>query len=422
MGHDRDHGVTLEEARARVRACFTPVADVEDAPLERALGRVLAEDVIARADVPPFDNSAMDGWALAVASLTATTELAIAGEAFAGRPMRGAVPAGACARVMTGAPIPDGCDTVVMQEHAREEGGRVRVDLEARGARAGQHVRRAGEDVRANTVALAKGRALRPVDVGVCASVGHASVRVWRRPRVAFFSTGDELRPAGAPLGPGQLWDSNRHVLRASIERCGAEAIDLGDVGDDLPALSRALERVLAATPRVDALVTTGGVSVGVADRVFDAVRALGSPLGSVEALEVRMKPGRHYVIGRLAHALRSAATTAFVGLPGNPVANAVGFFTLVRPALLACAGHDPVLDPIQLRAIARSDFRAGEGRVELQRGVAWREHEGAAWSVRSTGAQGAGMLRSMAEANCLVILRGPVSQNETVDIQLLDS
>jgi molybdopterin molybdotransferase len=441
MPHAHDHGLSLDDAREAVRACFVPLEDTaegtEKVSLDDALGRVLAEAVVARVNVPAFDNSAMDGYAVAWSTLDADlsgeAELDVVGEAFAGRPLDGVVPSGACVRVMTGAVIPAGCDTVVMQEDARPSSKPAAGDLGAdkntvrlgAGHRMGQHVRRVGEDVRAGDVAIAKGRGLRAVDLGVCASVGVASVRVFRRLRVAFFSTGDELRPVGTPLGPGQLWDSNRHVLRGLLAQCGVDTVDLGDVGDDVERLRSTLAE---ASSSVDAIVSTGGVSVGVADHVFAAA----SPLGSVRALEVRMKPGRHYVVGVLkngdTHALRRHAGCAYVGLPGNPVAVAVGFLQLVRPALRAASGLDPTPTPVRIEAVARTPLRASYGRTELHRGVAWREHgEGAEqhekWSVRSTGTQGAGVLRSMAEANCFIVLaeRGEVAIGETVEVELFD-
>jgi len=397
-------GLPVEVARALIAARLPVVGGVESLAVAAALGRVLADDVISPIDVPAHDNAAMDGYAFAAAESTragnAPLRLRVAGTALAGAAWNGTPGPGECVRIMTGAVMPAGCDTVVMQEMATREGDWV---VLPGGQKPGQNRRRRGEDLQAEQPALRRGRLLRPADLGLLASLGIATVTVRRRLRVAFFSTGNELRSPGETLAAGCIYDSNRTTLRAMLERLGVEAIDLGLVRDDPAALEAVLNE---AATRADAILTSGGVSVGEAD----FTRALLARLGEVAFWNIAMKPGRPFAFGRIGSAM-------LFGLPGNPVATMVAFYVFVREALLTMAGVNETALPV-LRARCTSAIRKPPGRSEYQRGILAPGATG--WEVRVTGAQGSGILRSMSEANCLILLppeQGDVAPGETVDL-----
>jgi molybdopterin molybdotransferase len=402
---DRDpETLSLEEARGRILGQVGVIGFAQRVALRDALGRILAEPVISPLDVPSHTNSAMDGYALAGADLVAegVTGLTLAGEALAGHPFSGEVGPGRCIRIMTGAPMPAGTDTVVMQEQAEESAGRVRL---APGQRTGQNVRRAGEDIAAGDAVLAAGRALTPADLGLLASLGVPEVAVRRSPRVAFFSTGDELRSVGEVLGEGEVYDSNRYTLYGMLTRLGVDVLDLGVVPDDPDLLERAL---LGASAEADAVITSGGVSVGEADYV----RGLLARLGRVSFWKIAIKPGRPLTFGRIGDAL-------FFGLPGNPVAVMVTFYQFVRPALvkLMSGREEP---PLTVTAQCRSRIRKRPGRTEFPRGVLGRG-PGGGLTVELTGRQGSGVLRSMSLADCFILLpeeAGDVEPGDPVLVQ----
>ena len=371
--------------------------------MRAALGRVLAADAISPIDVPAHDNSAMDGYAFSIDDLGAgETRLRIAGSAFAGRPYGAAIAAGECVRIMTGAVLPIGADAVAMQETVRVDGDEVVVPP---GQKAAQNIRRRGEDLRAGHVALAAGKLLRPADIGLLASLGRGEVVARRRVRVAVFSTGDELCSIGAAAQPGEIYDSNRYTLWGMLTRLGCEVLDMGIVRDRPAALEAALRDAAAAA---DVVVTSGGVSVGEAD----FIRGLMARLGDVAFWKIAMKPGRPMAFGRI-------GTASLFGLPGNPVATMVAFYEFVRPALLKIAGVAPLAPLPTFAARCGESIRKGKGRTEFVRGVL-RCTDGA-WQVRPTGAQGSGILRSMAEANCFIVLeseRGDVAAGDAVTVQ----
>ena len=403
--HHGHEALRLEEARARMVAAITPVAGEESVDLRSALGRVLARDVHSTVDVPSHRNSAMDGYALAGSELpvAGSASFEVIGTAWAGRPFTGEVGRGQCVRIMTGATVPEATDTVVMQEHVGLEQGRAVIEA---GHRAGQHVRPVGEDIRRGELALAAGGVLGPARIGLLASVGVGTVPVRRRPRVAIFSTGDELRPIGTELAAGQIYDSNRYSLAGMLARLGVEVIDLGVVPDTREATLRAFE---TAAAQADAIITTGGVSVGDADYVTETLQRH----GEFGFWKVAMKPGKPIAFGRFGAA-------CFFGLPGNPVSTMVTFYQLVQPALLALAGVTDAELPIQVRAICETRLRKAPGRLEFQRGVLARR-PGGGYTVRSTGHQGSGVLRSMSEANCFIILsfeQGDVQAGTEVEVQ----
>jgi molybdopterin molybdotransferase len=410
-GYDPE-ALRVDKAREAIRACLTPVAEVESVPIRQALGRVLAQDIVPGINVPGHDNCAMDGWAVRSADLSSSQDVLLKeiGSAFAGRAYQGTVRAGECVRVMTGAVMPPGADTVVVQEVCRAENERVVVPA---GQKTGQNVRAAGEDLKAGVPVLRAGGPVRAAELGLIASLGIAEVRVKRRLRVAFFSTGDELASIGAPLQEGQVYDSNRYTLHGMLQGLGVDIIDLGVVRDDPAKLEAALRDAAA---RADAIITTGGVSVGEAD----FVKQLMARLGEVLFWKIAMRPGRPMAFGRIA----SGAGSAFLfGLPGNPVAVMVTFHQFVRDALLVLGGRTDAFEIPLLNAASASAIRKVPGRTEYQRGILFRD--GGEWKVRTTGQQGSGVLRSMSEANCFIVLeheRGSVAAGEPVAVQLMDA
>ena len=403
----------VERAQEFISRLVPTVQAVEQLPLRGALGRVLARDIVSTIDVPAADNSAMDGYALRAADLSADADTSfhvVGATAFAGAPREAGVAAGQCTRIMTGALMPPGLDTVVPQEFVRRDGDRIVVPAGV--VRSGDNRRLAGEDLAQGEAALRAGRLLRPADLGLLASLGHAEVAVRRRVRVAFFSTGNELRSVGEPLAAGCVYDSNRYTLWGMLQRLGVELIDLGVVRDDPRALEAAFVQAAACA---DAIITSGGVSVGEADHTKEVM----ARLGDVLFWRIAMRPGRPMAIGRIGSAGGGAI---LFGLPGNPVAVMVTFYALVRDALLAMSGAQPQPLPM-LRAASTTDLRKKPGRTEYQRGCVSR-NAGGLWQVTVASAQGSGILRSMSEANGLVVLhhaQGDVAAGEPVDVLPFD-
>jgi molybdopterin molybdotransferase len=397
--------LSVPEAQRLIEQLITPVGESAVVVLTEGLGRTLAIDIVSSIDVPAHDNSALDGYALRGADLATTgpTTLTVTGSAVAGRPHEGYVASGSCVRITTGAVLPSPCDTVVARERAHLDGAVVVLDANQA---PGQNCRKRGEDLARGQLALAAGRRLTPADLGLLASLGVGEIPVFRRPRVAFFSTGDELRAIGEPLDAGDVYDSNRYTLFGMLKNLGVEAIDLGLVRDDQDSLRRTLEH---ACGTVDAIITSGGVSEG--ERDF--TRAVLQAMGELSFLKIAMKPGRPMAMGRLHSGAQSAY---FFGLPGNPVAVMVTFYVLVRDALLRLGGARP--EPLAL-ITARSEtaIRKSPGRTDYLRAIAYATPEG--WRVRTTGAQGSGILSSMSAANCLIVLgheRADVAADEIVE------
>jgi molybdopterin molybdotransferase len=397
-------------------ARFVPKVEVvERIALRSALGRVLAQDLVSQIDVPAHDNSAMDGYALRGADLAVAgpTVLRVAGTGYAGARFEGGTAAGECVRIMTGAVMPAGHDTVVPQEFCAVEGDRV--SIPAGVVRTGDNRRLAGEDLARGEAALQAGRVLRPADIGLAASLGIGELPVRRRLRVAFFSTGDELRSIGEPLDAGCVYDSNRYTIHAMLSRLGVELLDLGVVRDDPDALEAAFR---GAAEAADAVITSGGVSVGEADHTKQVM----ARLGEVAFWKIAMRPGRPMAFGRIAAPGAGSRCAVLFGLPGNPVAVMVTFYAFVRDALLAMAGATPAPLPM-LRARSVAAIRKKPGRTEYQRGIVSRGSDGD-WDVTLTGAQGSGILRSMSVANGLVVLhhaQGSVEPGERVDVLPFD-
>lgn len=396
--------LTVEEARARILQSVTAVECPQKVAVRAALGRVLAEDVLSTFDVPAHNNSAMDGYAVPARDLPAsgTRTLQVVGTAWAGRPFTATVQPGEAVRIMTGAVVPAGCDAVVMQEQAQCDGDQLRIGS---GHRAGQNIRRAGEDLAKGHIALARGHRMQPADLGLLASLGISEVHVQRPLRVAFFSTGDELRSVGEPLETGQIYDSNRYTLFGMLTRLGVDIIDLGVVGDEPGAIRDAF---LQAAANADCVITSGGVSVGEADYVKQVL----DEVGEIRFWKIAMKPGRPLAFGRIGAA-------GFFGLPGNPVAVMVTFYQFVQPALRHMAGESEVTLP-QFTVPCLSRLKKRAGRSEFQRGILSRDEQGQ-WVVRKTGAQGSGVLSSMSNANCFIVLPPQSMEIEPGDSVLVE-
>ena len=403
------NSMPVPKAREFIARFLTPVTTVEHLHIRAALGRITAEDVILPLDVPSHDNSAMDGYAVRYADLKADGEvtLKVVGSSFAGVPFKGDVKPGASVRIMTGGVMPAGADTIVMQEHVKASGDSVTI---GGGHKKNQNLRRAGEDLKTGQIALKRGTLLRPAEIGMIASLGIGEIAVYRKLRVAYFSTGDELRSIGTTLGAGQIYDSNRYTIQGMLARLGCESIDMGVVRDDPKLLEQAFR---VASLSADVVITSGGVSVGEADFVKDLLEKL----GEVVFWKIAMKPGRPLAYGKLGNA-------HFFGLPGNPVSVMVTFYQFVREALLKLSGRDPIPPLPSFKVPCTSSLKKAPGRTEFQRGVLTQDESGN-WSVYVTGDQGSGILRSMSEANCFIILpeaQGNVASGALVDVQVMDS
>jgi molybdopterin molybdotransferase len=399
-------------AQQAIQAFIEPIDAAETVALDAALGRVLAADIVSPIDVPAHDNSAMDGYAFRAADpADATTALRIVGNALAGHKFAGTVAAGECVRIMTGAMMPDDCDTVVPQEFVKLHTENT-IEFAASAVKAGDNRRLRGEDLARGKAALRQGSILRPAALGLLASLGIGEVPVQRRLRVAFFSTGDELRSIGEPLDDGCVYDSNRYTIRGMLLRLGCEPIDMGVVADNPAALEAALR---AGCEKADAIITSGGVSAGDADYTMPMM----ARLGDVMFWKLAMRPGRPMAFGKIASNGHSAY---LFGLPGNPVAVMVSFYFFARDALLRMMGAASAPLPL-MRAVALSAIRKKPGRTEYQRGILSFDADGKP-QVRITGSQGSGILRSMSEANCLVVLaheRADVAAGDELGVVLFD-
>jgi len=400
-----------------------PVAGVENVGVFEALGRVLAHDLVSPISVPPHDNSAMDGFAFDGSALAKGQPLSlrVVGTALAGQPWHGNVGPGQAVKIMTGAVMPAGLDTVVAQELARVEGDNVQIPAGLLAP--GDNRRLLGEDLLQGKPALQAGELLGPAALGLIASLGIAQVQVRRRLRVAYFSTGDEILSLGEPSRAGAVYDSNRYTVYGLLTRLGVQVIDLGVVADEPLALEAAFRH---AARSADAIITSGGVSVGAADHTKSMMAKLSGDSGGVAFWRIAMRPGRPMAVGRIAAqtggsdgAERSAV---LFGLPGNPVAVMVTFLAFVRPALLRMMGCAARPTPL-LRARSAEAIRKKAGRTEYQRGIVHTATDGTL-QVATTGNQGSGVLRSMVQANGLIVLhhdQGNVAIGDEVDVMVFD-
>ncbi len=404
-GEHAGRALTVEQAQEFILSQCAPIRGSEKLAVRAALDRVLSEDVISPVDVPSHTNSAMDGYAVRAGDLPAEDPvmLRVIGTTLAGHSFDGTVNAGECVRVMTGSVIPAGADTVLMQERVERAGDSIRVRP---GHRAGENVRLAGEDLKRGQAILTAGTRIHPPELGLLASIGRAEVVVRRRPRVAFFSTGDELCSVGEALSAGQIYDSNRYTLYGMLQRAGVDAVDMGVVRDRPDAIEQAFAD---ASANADVVITSGGVSVGEADYVKETLQKI----GQVGFWQIAMKPGRPLAFGHVNDVL-------FFGLPGNPVSVMVTFYQFVAPALRRLMGEPVTADATTVRACTASALRKRPGRTEYQRAVLERGPDGEL-RVRSTGSQGSGVLNSMSRANCFIVLPrdgGDVEAGAWVDVQ----
>ena len=411
------NSMPVDKARDFIGKVLTPITTTERLHIRTALGRVIAENIMSPLDVPGHDNSAMDGWAyrhadvaLILANPTTRSGRTAAvmqrvGTSYAGKPCLSPVGTGECVRIFTGAVMPAGCDTVAMQERVTEDDSGVHIPNDLK---LGQNRRFRGEDLKTGALAVKCGALVGPATVGLLASLGIAEVSVYRKLRVAFFSTGDELKSIGTTLGPGEIYDSNRYTIYSMLERAGCQPIDLGNFVDSPEAIRAGFQ---AASANADVVITSGGVSVGEAD----FIKQMLDELGEVLFWKIAMKPGRPMAYGKVGGA-------HFFGLPGNPVAVMVTFYQFVRAALATLQGRTDYMLPPTVKATLLNTIKKMPGRTEFQRGVLTIGAKGC--EVRTTGDQGSGILSSMTQANCFVVLGtdiGGVEPGASVEVQLFE-
>jgi molybdopterin molybdotransferase len=409
-GHS--NGLPVATVQSLIQQHLLPLQENETVALTDALNRILAIDIISPIHVPAYDNAAMDGYALRSADLSnhTNTKFQVVGLAVAGKKFTGTVQTNECIRIMTGAQMPDECDTVIPQElitlhkHDSEE----TISFSSKLITAGANRRLKGEDLAKDKPALLAGKLLSPADLGLIASLGIAEVSVKRKLRVAFFSTGDELRSLGEALPEGCVYDSNRYTIQGMLQKMGVTPIDMGVVKDDPISLEATLRE---ACKLADVILTSGGVSGGDADYT----RSLMHKLGDVLFWKIAMRPGRPMAFGKITSGEDSAV---LFGLPGNPVAVMVAFYFFVRPALYQLSGRSKTeLQPMQVTSAQA--IRKKLGRTEYQRGILFMNEQGQQ-QVRITGSQGSGILSSMSEANCMVILQhdqGDIAAGASVEV-----
>lgn len=397
------NSMPVEQARQLIKQFLAPVTEYETIRLQDSFHRTLAADVLSPMNVPPHDYSSMDGYAVRAADLTGSNKLKKIGSSFAGHAFDGTVGAGECVRIMTGATIPAGSDSVVMQEQVKVDGDIIEIGA---ACKRGQNIRLVGEDIVQGAVVLAQGQRINAAEMGLLASLGFAEITVFRKLKIAIFSTGDELIQPGKRLASGQIYDSNRFTLIGLLTELGAEILDMGNIRDDKDAVREALKK---ASSQADVIITSGGVSVGDADYIKELL----DELGEVVFWKLAMKPGRPLAYGKV-------GKCHFFGLPGNPVAVMVTFLQFVRNALWELMGQHP--KPVfSFQAICTTPIKKAAGRTEFQRGILTQGTDGI-WQVQTTGEQGSGILSSMSRANCFIVLpveQGNVDKGSVVQIQL---
>lgn len=402
--------IPIQDAIDRMLNEVNAITASEQVTLNQALDRIAADNVISPIDVPGHDNSAMDGYAVNADQLNVGDTLTVVGVSAAGHPFSGTVTAGECVRIMTGATIPAGANAIVMQENVTVASDSHQITI-GHPIQVGDNFRRRGDDIAKGKIVVCQGERLTPIDIGLLASLGVAELGVKRKLRVAIFSTGDELVAPGAPLEAGQIFDSNRYLIRAMLQRLGVDIIDLGRLPDDLDKIKGALHE---AASRSDAIITSGGVSVGDADYTKSALDAL----GEINFWKVAMKPGKPFAFGRIGSQAAEDGGTWFFGLPGNPVAAAVTMDQLVQPVLTKLAGQSAQQRPVFV-ASAGQQLKKRPGRTDFQR-VVYRQNEQGLLTVTSAGSQSSGVLSTVKGANAFVRLeqeRDTVNQGEHVDV-----
>ncbi|WP_353573205.1 gephyrin-like molybdotransferase Glp [Candidatus Albibeggiatoa sp. nov. BB20] len=399
--------LSVSQALERIIQTVQPITGYKQVNLHQALGCILAEDIQSPMQVPTYTNSAMDGYAVNATDLNieGVQSLQLVGSVFAGHPFEQSIQQGQCVRIMTGAMLPQGVDTVIMQEHVEVDAEQIKFNPQQH--KAGQNVRLAGEDMQLGQVVLNVGKQILPPELGLLASLGIAEIRIKPKLRVAFFSTGDELCPVGQPLKSGQIYDSNRYQLFGVLARLNLEVIDMGVIPDDLEQIEQAFT---TASQIADVLITSGGVSVGDADYVKQIL----DKLGQINFWKIAMKPGHPLTFGTINQA-------TFFGLPGNPVSALVTFYQFVQPALQRMMGQSDIAQ-LTWKVRCLSKLKKKKGRTEFQRGILKQAEDGE-WVVTTTGAQGSHIIRSMSEANCFIVLQEHqtvVNESEYVTVQPL--
>jgi molybdopterin molybdotransferase len=400
------NSMPVAKARLFIKQFLSPIIETEILPIRESLGHILAADILSPANVPNYDNSAMDGYAFNATDIGKYSQLKVIGSAFAGKAFVGGIQSGECVRIMTGGIMPRGADTVIMQERVKVEGDLIRFSGVPKPK---ANVRYTGEDLQLGKTVLPKGHMMRAADLGLIASLGIGEVSVFRQLKVAIFSTGDELASIGKPLREGQVYDSNRYTLYGMLNRLGVKIIDMGAIADDPELIEKTL---LNAAKQADLVITSGGVSVGEADYM----KQLLAKHGQVMFWKIAMKPGRPLAYGKIGAA-------HYFGLPGNPVAVMVTFYQFVREAMLVLMGQTNPAPLPTFNVVCTENIKKQTGRTEFQRGILFADGDGL-WKVKPTGAQGSAILSSMSLANCFIILDemvGNLDAGALVKVQVLD-
>ncbi|EOG1984669.1 TPA: molybdopterin molybdotransferase MoeA [Proteus mirabilis] len=398
--------LSLDEALEKLLEKPVAITDTLSIPLHNAAGYILSEHITSPLNVPPFDNSAMDGYGVRYTDLNTQSPLPIAGKAFAGVPFEGELPQGQCVRIMTGAMIPAGVDTVIMQEETQVTDNGI---LFPHPAKLGQNIRRIGEDIKQNDIVLPAGTKLSTAQLPLIASLGIANINVYRKLKVAVFSTGDELQTIGQLLKAGQIYDTNRFAVRLMLEKLDCDVLDLGVIPDSPEKLR---ETFKTADAQADLVISSGGVSVGEADYTKQIL----DEIGEIGFWKLAIKPGKPFAFGHLHNAW-------FCGLPGNPVSATVTFYQLVQPLIARLSGFSQWRAPQRFHAKTCSPLKKSAGRLDFQRGIA-SINENGEWQVTTSGHQGSHVYSSFSVANCFIVLereRGKVAAGETVTIELFN-
>ena len=401
------NSLSFEQALERIQQGVKPLKGRRCVTIREAIGCVLADDVTSPMNVPPFINSAMDGYAVNSTDLTQSSEtkLKVIGKSFAGQPFNGKINNGECVRIMTGAVVPDGADTVIMQEHAEVDGDAIKIGNEHK---KGQNIRHPGDDFSTGDVIIKAGERLSPTKLGLLASVGVTELNVVRTPVVAFFSTGDELKSVGQTLQPGDIFDSNRYLLFGMLQKMGVQCIDMGVIPDIKEQIELTLKE---ATNCADVVITSGGASVGEADYI----KVILDEIGQVNFWKIAMKPGKPLAFGEI-------NDTLFFGLPGNPVSAIATFYLFVQPTLKLLEG-EKAEKSLKLKARCTSKLKKRPGRKDFQRGILSSDENGEL-IVDTTGIQGSHMLSAMSKANCFIVLdaeSGDIEENTLVEVMLFN-
>lgn len=399
--------LSLNQALDSILSQVEPVSQTEQVDLVHAADRISSQAISSPINVPPFANSAMDGYAVRLIDVTESAILPVAGKAFAGQPFHDEWPTGTCLRIMTGAPIPLSAEAVIMQEQAEVLDNGV---LFTHMPKAGQNIRLAGEDIHQNAEVLAAGSRLGTAQLPLLASLGISQVMVYRRLKVALFSTGDELQPIGQLLQDGQIYDTNHFTIRLMLQQLGCEIIDLGIIRDNETAIKQAFN---SANRQADLVISSGGVSVGEADYTKQIL----DEIGKISFWKLAIKPGKPFAFGRLSQSL-------FCGLPGNPVSAALTFYQLVQPLIAKLSGYTQWEKPRQQKIKTTSNLKKIPGRLDFQRGILSTNSQGEL-EVRTTGHQGSHVFSSFSQANCFIVLerdRGSVAAGEWVTVEPFNS